>query len=77
MCGQANIVRFIKMNRLRWLGQMERMADHRVPKRLFEFQPDGRMRAGRPQARWSDSVSGDLRVVVGCWRRIGSNGERC
>lgn len=70
-----DIVRTIKVNRLRWLGHVHRMDEGRIPKRLFEGNPAGSRRAGRPRGRWRDQALGDVRRVrASCdWRAVAGN----
>ena len=50
------IVQLIQINRLRWAGRVQRMADDRIPKRVMNYLPMGRRRKGRPRTRWLDQV---------------------
>ena len=47
--------------RLRWLGHVARMAEHRVPKRLLFSHVSGRRSRGKPRKRWTDVVKDDLK----------------
>ena len=49
--GEPNIIKIIKINRLRWVGHVARMEGERVPKKLFNGFPEVRRSAGRPKAR--------------------------
>lgn len=72
--GGPDIVRCIKVGRLRWLGHVSRMGNHRTPKRLFESKPSGTRRAGRPKLRWYDAITRDLNALqVRDWRSMAGN----
>ena len=45
------IVADIKAHRLRWLGHVERMGQHRVPKNVLNMKPEGSRSVGRPRQR--------------------------
>ena len=38
------------------LGHLARMNDDNVAKRVFERNPEGRRRRGRPKLRWKDAA---------------------
>ncbi len=61
MCGCQNIDMMLHIRRLRWLGHVARMGEHRVPKRLLFSHVSGRRSRGRPRKRWTDVVKGDLK----------------
>ena len=68
---QEDIVRFIKAQRLRWLGHVERMSEVRTAKRLYKARMTGRRNQGRPRNRWKDEVEQDLkRMEVRGWSKM-------
>jgi hypothetical protein len=75
-----NIVKFIKCQRIRWLGHIARMQDTAIPKQMLYGKLYATRRRGRPKMRWLDDVSMDLRKMgVNEWRGRARNGEawRC
>jgi hypothetical protein len=62
-------VRFVKAQRIRWLGHVARMSEERMPKRMLKGRLFSRRSKGQPRARRLDSVVTDLVVMGGGWRR--------
>jgi hypothetical protein len=58
-----DIVRFIKSQRIRWLGHVERMEDNAVPKRMLKGRLYSRRRKGSPRMRRLDDVESDLKKM--------------
>jgi hypothetical protein len=50
-----NIVKWIKVQRISWLGHLERMED-RMPKKIFTQELEGTRRRGRPRKGWREEV---------------------
>jgi hypothetical protein len=59
--GDLDIVSFIRINRLRWIGHISRMGNKRMVYQVFATQPQGSRPRGRPNSRWWDCVYGDIR----------------
>jgi len=60
-----NIVRVIKLRRMRWAGHVARMGEKRGMYRVLLGKPEGRRPLGRPRRRWVDNIRMDLKEV-GC-----------
>ena len=66
-----NIVKWIKGQRISWLGHLDRMEDFRRPKKIFTQELEGMRRRGRPRKRWKEEVERDLQVLgVRRWREL-------
>jgi len=66
-----NIVKWIRGQRISWLGHLERMKDGRMPKNIFTQELEGTRRRGRHRKRWKDEVERDLQVLgVRRWREM-------
>ena len=64
-----NIVRYIKYERLGWLGNVERMTNERAAKTIYKWKPYATRPKGRPRVRWEDDVRNDLRKMgVNNWK---------
>jgi len=65
-----NIVKWIKGQRISWLGHLERMEEDRLPKKIFTQELEG-TRRGRPKKRWKEEAERDLQVLgVRRWREL-------
>jgi len=58
-----NIVKWIKGQRISWLGHLERMEEDRMPKKIFTQELEGTRRRGKPRKRWKEEVERDLQVL--------------
>jgi hypothetical protein len=58
-----DIAKFIKAQRIRWLGHVKRMEVGAMPRRMMEGRLFTGRRKGRPRLRWIDDVVADLRVM--------------
>jgi hypothetical protein len=58
-----NIIRVIKLRRMRWAGHVARMGEGRGAYRIFVGRREGRRPLGRPRRRWVDNIKVDLQDV--------------
>ena len=58
-----DIVKWIKGQRISWLGQRETMEEDRMPKKIFTQELEGMRRRGRPRKVWKEEVERDLQVL--------------
>ena len=58
-----NIVKWIKGQRVSWLGHLKRMEEDRVPKKIFTQELEGTKRRGRPSKGWKEEAERDLQVL--------------
>jgi len=61
---KPTITETIRLHRLRWFGQVQRMEQNRIPKRLMGMNLETRP-TGRPRNRWQDEVKEDGSIVGG------------
>jgi len=57
-----NIEKWIKGQRISWLGHLERMEEDRMPKKIFTQELEGTRRRGRSRKRWKEEVERYLQV---------------
>jgi hypothetical protein len=55
-----NIVRVIKLIRIRWAGHVARIGQGREVYRVLVGKPEGKRPLGRPRRRWEDNIKMDL-----------------
>jgi len=66
-----NIVKWIKEQRISWLGHLERMEEDRMHKNIFTQELEGMRRRRRPRKEWREKVERDLQVLgVRRWREL-------
>jgi hypothetical protein len=58
-----NIIRFVKAQRLNWLGHIERMPEERAVRKINNWKPIASRPIGRPKNRWDDDVRKDLKIM--------------
>ena len=60
-----------KRAKISWLGQLQRMEEDRVPKKIFTQELEGTRRRGRPEKRWKEEVERELQVLgMRRWREL-------
>jgi hypothetical protein len=68
LTGGVNIVRYIKAQRMRWFGHIQRMEDD------TNWKPFGKRPAGKPKNRWIDGILKDMEVLkVKNWKELTRN----
>jgi hypothetical protein len=55
-----NIIRVMKLRRIRWVMQVARMGKRRGAFRVFVWRPEGKRPLGRPKHRWEGNIKMDL-----------------
>ena len=55
-----NIINYIKAQRLSWFSHVQRMADTRTVKKIFNWKPLTKTSQGRPKYRWEDNIAQDI-----------------
>ena len=72
-----NIINFIRAQRLRWLGHIERMQGTRMVKAIYSWKPISRRPTGRPKTRWGDDVRKDIqKIKVPNWKTLAQDRRR-
>jgi hypothetical protein len=61
-----NIVREIKLRRMRWVGHVAQMGESRSVYRVLVGKPEGKTPFGRFRSRWENNIKMDLQEVE-CW----------
>ena len=60
-----NIVRVVKLRRMRWTGHVARMGEDRGVHRVLVGKPERKRPLGRPRRRWEDNIKMDRQEVGG------------
>jgi len=71
MSKRENIVKWIKRQRISWLGHLEGMAEDWMPRKIFPQELEGTRRRGRPRKGWKEEVERELQVLgMRRWREL-------
>jgi hypothetical protein len=72
-----NVIGFIKKQRLKWLGHVERMNENNNVKKIKRWQHMSKRPRGRPKLRWEDDVLEDTNSMnLRNWRNVAQDRER-
>jgi hypothetical protein len=75
----SNIVRMIKLRRLRWVGHAARMGERKVVYRVLMGKPERKRQFQRPRRIWEDNIKKDLQEI-GCggmeWIELAQDRDR-
>jgi len=73
-----NIVRVVKLRKMRWAGHVTCMGEGRGVHRVLVGKPEGKRPLGGPRRRWEDNIKMDLREVGGGgdWMELAQDRER-
>jgi len=77
----SNIIRVMKLRRMRWAGQVARLGEGRGVYRVLVGKPEGKRPLGRLRHRWEDNIKMDLQEE-GCecmcmdWIRLAQDTDR-
>jgi hypothetical protein len=55
-----NIVKWIKGQRISWLGHLDRMEEDRMPQKIFTQELEGTKQRRRPRKGWREEIERDL-----------------
>ena len=70
-----NIVRVVKLRRMRWAGHVARMGEGRGVHRVLVGKPEEKRLLGSPRRRWEDNIKMDLQKV-GDWMELAQDRDR-
>jgi hypothetical protein len=74
LIGSADIVRFIKAQRIKWLGHIQRMNQTRPTRKILDWKPMGTRPIGKPRQRWQEDVMEDLKKLkIKNWKETAKN----
>jgi hypothetical protein len=69
--GGIAILKWIKGQRISWLGHLEKMEEDRMSKKICTQELERTKRRGRPRKGWREEVERDLQVAeVRRWRDL-------
>jgi hypothetical protein len=67
----TDIVRCVKSKRMAWLGHVMWVEEKRMPNRVLEWKPMGRINIERPRKRWIEDIEDDIQIMgIRGWRKL-------
>jgi hypothetical protein len=73
---ESDIVTYIKINLLRWVGRVIRLEEQSHARRVLVAVVEGRRKRGRPKLRWEDGMMDDAKKMgERNWRNAARNRE--
>jgi hypothetical protein len=70
-----NIIRMIKLRRMRWAGHVARKREKRNAYRILVGKPEGKRPLGRPRRRWVGNIKIDLKRDRMGWYGLDRSGS--
>jgi len=68
---EQNIVNYIKVKRLAWVGHLMSMNNDKTLLKIFKPKPHAIRRVGQAKLRWEDGVDQDMRILeVKNWKKV-------
>ena len=69
-------MRFIKKQRLNWLGHVERMAEDNNVQKIKRWKPISKRPIGRPKTCWEDDILEDIRSMnARNWKKVAQDSD--
>ena len=62
--GDLNIQSFVRVLRLNWIGQVNRMDSKRIESQGYNNNPQGSQLRGRPKFRWCNYIQRDINTCT-------------
>jgi hypothetical protein len=63
LIGHKNIINYIKAQRLSWFGQLYRMSEEGMVKKVCKWKPMLTRPLGRPKNRWEDDIRNEMKKL--------------
>jgi hypothetical protein len=73
----ADIVRFIKAQRIKWLGHIQRMDQARPTRKVLDWKPMAIRPVERSRQRWQDVMEDLKKLKVKNWKETAKDRRTC